>query len=810
MAAQGFPPGGFPPAPVGGFGAPVAGAAQVVPDLAAWEAKLHQEKIAANIALQAQIDQNVAAAAAGRAGAAIVDVMGGQFPGPNWCAADAIQQAQQFANAAGVQLGGAISRYVGWTGPNIEVHRAGSAAETLWNNQDLKQKQKQYPHAFFWAAVRYVTFAVCQIGDGLMSFAPIPQDVPNGVAQIIYAGKAIRGILGKFSGISIDWPGDWGQYTLNYFHPTVTVDWGGAVSAYLADEFSLAQAYDYGKANGVCQFATQTAINTQQTRLDAAGVTELWLRGDLDDAQHTTRLRALGYVQPGYADELRGLTAWKPDAGTVQRWLQSGATDSAEVKVLGLDEGFSKRYDQQYVEWTSQLGMDDAQQQLLWRSHWHNMDPQTAVQLYWRDNAGMLPQGTSMSKGDLRSVLRRNGLAPGSWDDWIEAQRVLINRRQLVQLVHYRKITQGRAAQYLEAEGMSPEDADLEAEQIFIEAKEWQRRHVGGPGAAEVVKMYAEFIIGEQEAFAELQAMGFDAQWASEALAEGRLMRDRQTRRQLAAWMHGKYITGKISAAQASSVLAAYGFDGTAAGELIRLWQTELEVMPKELSAAEDLDAYCKGLISETDLVQRLARMRYSAADIQIMIDLGNIKCWRAKMVQAERMVAPTKGKLAKAQGEWGKIIGIIARQEGAVSQHTRTKAGAILGTVKHDLLGSPPPGKSLAGKARAKLLKEGANVRGNPLAPAATTGPSPTAGAAPGGKGATSSAALAPQAAPPAETPATSLTPPAGGAATTAAAPTTGQAATAQPPAPQSGQSGLGLSTGTGATATATGTPPA
>src|SRR5271165_4180626 len=174
---------------------------------------------------------------------------------------------------------------------------------------------------------------------------------------------------------------------------------------------------------------------------------------------------------------------------------------------------------------------------------------------------------------------------------------------------------------------MIREDAQLQVQDWQKLRPLYTRRLVGGTGPGGLMAEFAAGTLGTSEYLQELTELGFNGAEQQIALAEARQVRDRKTRGQLIGWLHTKYITGKVLEPAATAALSGFGLDAEDIGNILRLWRTELEVMPKEPTVAQLLDWQCKGIIGDSELVQRLTQMQYSGEDVANMIAVNELKC---------------------------------------------------------------------------------------------------------------------------------------------------------------------------------------
>jgi hypothetical protein len=232
---------------------------------------------------------------------------------------------------------------------------------------------------------------------------------------------------------------------------------------------------------------------------------------------------------------------------------------------------------------------------------------------------------------------------------------------------------------HLVAAGFKRDDADLIIQEWAKLKPAYRRRKIGAGGASAMTKLYAEGAMGAQEYVQELQAEGFDDDEVNEALAEAQAERLRMHRRELVRYLKGKFTRGEATLVQVQSVLGAVGLGSEDIADLLRLWQTEFELHPRQESARTLLDWYGKGLMRETELVHALGQLRYTDVDIARMIAAWEMDESRKKMKEAEALVSKANAKASQQQKAWKADIAQAEKVLGSIDKRTRTTAGQLL-----------------------------------------------------------------------------------------------------------------------------------
>jgi hypothetical protein len=198
-----------------------------------------------------------------------------------------------------------------------------------------------------------------------------------------------------------------------------------------------------------------------------------------------------------------------------------------------------------------------------------------------------------------------------------------------------------------------------------------------------MTRLYAEGAMGVDEYRQELQAEGFDDDEIAEAVDEARAERLRLHRRELVRYLKGKFTRGEATLVQVQSVLGAVGLGSEDIADLLRLWQTEFELHPRQESARTLLEWYGKGLMRETELVQALGQLRYADVDVARMIAAWEMDATRKKLKEAESLMAKAESRQTKQEKAWATDLRAVNKILGDVGKRTRTPAGKLLSWVE-------------------------------------------------------------------------------------------------------------------------------
>ena len=703
---------------------------------------------------------------------------------PAWCGDDPQAVAEAWLDANKAAKAGAVTRFLGfrdlnnvWDGtPAGFLQRAElRAMNNVKPKPGGKPGEMKGDVTFLSNIFRFGKIGLLilgSIGDFVMSVAQLPGGANVEAVKSLLVVKMFRQVVNKFAGVNVEFPGSNGQYTLNWLNPTVIESTGEALAGYLSDQISIDEYLTLAKANGQCERAAKLAADVGQQRLGPNEINDLRHRG-LDPLKWADRLRELGYIDPdtrndlfdlsaqrlavdqitqlylrgemgrdrweelvkalGWADEsarqsLITLTRWQPDLGTTLDWADKGIPDNAESEQYQFDTNFNASYTPQIAAYLATLGIDKDAAKLLWRGHWNRLDLASAYQMFQRFRPGSVPPEIAFGENDLRDAIRLSGARPDTWERLVRLANPPIGIRQLNKPYEYGIIDDDRLLQGYQDIGFSQADAQILLAQARRDKITWQRGEFGAPNAAALVKQFAAGELTTAELGSELAGAGYDADLASKALIEARVLRARNARTAIMGQIKRSYLAGEISDAQSSSALLSIGLDPEAAAALVGEWRAISEVNPKQIPAAELLGWYQQGLISAEVLAARLALLRFTAADIGRMIAVADLKVMKQHEAEATKLAHGPAGKIKGQLGGWGKILNTLKAEFKDVAKGAQTPAGKILSTLESQvaLVEKLATQQSSEPKITTTLRKALADQSQTPAAPAAPETPQP------------------------------------------------------------------------------------
>lgn len=161
-------------------------------------------------------------------------------------------------------------------------------------------------------------------------------------------------------------------------------------------------------------------------------------------------------------------------------------------------------------------------------------------------------------------------------------------------------------------------------------AKQVAAAYGGGGGArgkaetrAELASEYEGGFISPAEYQASLEALGYSGTALALELELGDARRNARYRERVVDVVAKAYLAYEIDEAEATQDLSTVSVLGTAAQQLVALWDLERRYTRTRLTEAQVVKAYKKGLLAEADALARLADYGLTSADAQVRLQEG-------------------------------------------------------------------------------------------------------------------------------------------------------------------------------------------
>lgn len=187
--------------------------------------------------------------------------------------------------------------------------------------------------------------------------------------------------------------------------------------------------------------------------------------------------------------------------------------------------------------------------------------------------------------------------------------------RTVTTLLSHGAIDVGTAHTLFQASGLSPELATAYVNSA-LHAKTASAKQLT---VSQVTKLYSEGVFTRGQALDKLSLVGYDTTAGNlvldlaDAEAEGKL------RTQAVSAIRVRFLSQKLTEAQAHAALAAVGIDAAQTDRLLTVWKVEQEAPTKSLTIGQLNSAYKASLITEADFVARAMGIGYDRADAELL-----------------------------------------------------------------------------------------------------------------------------------------------------------------------------------------------
>ena len=269
---------------------------------------------------------------------------------------------------------------------------------------------------------------------------------------------------------------------------------------------------------------------------------------------------------------------------------------------------------------TDEQGKAIAEQNGLLPEHWEPMKESWGRPLSHLEMMALYYRGAA-TVDDVKQAMRESDLKDKYINQAIELGRRLVPERQIVTMLERGVITHPVAHQMLRELGFNDTDAErmiaLGAAQHTAHAKELSR--------TDIVNMYVDSLLTEQNAEKHLVNLGFTS---TDAEAILQLAKIKQAGAQLKAIQRGveaEFRAGNLTERQAVSELEKAHMEPVAAQRMVALWKQEKRSVLRSLTEAQILSLAEHQLISADDARARLVAYGLPQGDADLLLALHGI-----------------------------------------------------------------------------------------------------------------------------------------------------------------------------------------
>lgn len=422
--------------------------------------------------------------------------------------------------------------------------------------------------------------------------------------------------------------------------------------------------------------------------LDVAAVNDAWLRHLITDEE-----RDLFYARQGWtgrnADLLRQLAFQQPNVSDVVTFLTRDVFLPFIVQEYGMDLEYPPDAD----EYFHRIGITPETARLFWLAHWQLPSVEQGREMFQR---------SYIDEAQFRRLLRAQGVEP-FWRDpltqvlYNPLTRVDLRRMDRLAIINEAELRRG----YLDI-GYSPVNADRLVR--FTKALNSTDKKKTLTDLTDGLKSrIVSGVIGGQLKEDEANAYLIDLGYAQEEIAaffvDERMIRNDKHRERLTDLIGALYIDDKRTEQETRTYLAEHAFSEDEIAFRMQEWQLERELKAttpqeqkqREVSVAIVLTAFAEKIATESETASHLKALRYSDANVALLIAEEKYKLAVAEQKDAieivhQRFVAgrisesEARSDLGKANLNAVRVDALIAKWN---AEHHQKVEELPLGTVK-------------------------------------------------------------------------------------------------------------------------------
>jgi hypothetical protein len=290
---------------------------------------------------------------------------------------------------------------------------------------------------------------------------------------------------------------------------------------------------------------------------------EMRFRGLLSAGEFRDALKAIDYA-PTWRDKLEEIARRIPQITDMVRFAVREVYDPQVRQALGIDA----EYPDAFTPQAALHGMTEEHARQYWAAHWRLPSARQGYQMVWRGE---------MEPPELRTLLKALDYPPKWRDRLFNIAFIVPGRIDLKRMLRHGILDRGALVEGYKRIGYAPADAELMTQ--IAEAE------VGAGGAAETY-------VGK-------------------------------ARTALFNRVHTEYVSRQLTPEEASSGLAVAGVPEAERVRVVSLWTREADLIRTELTQAQVVKAYWKGLYTIEQATAELAERGVAAADIPTRIEIG-------------------------------------------------------------------------------------------------------------------------------------------------------------------------------------------
>jgi hypothetical protein len=313
-------------------------------------------------------------------------------------------------------------------------------------------------------------------------------------------------------------------------------------------------------------------------------------------------------------------------------FMRKGADNKANVELDGLSLFFPENYTPRIKAWANAQGVTDEQMLLDWNSHWQEISPQMAFEMYVRNRPGRVPPNLVFTLERLEKVLREADYPPGLIAYLISIAYAPITRTDLIKgnkagVISYDMLVEG-----LQDVKYSKESAVLLAD-IISQDNDRQRQNAFGVWTQRrIATEYRNGTISAEKADTLLSRTIKDEKTRADLIEDMETLRDAETAAICIKAVKRRFMIGDLTIQESKMALMDKGVGFDQADALVGRWECERDSKAKEYTLGILKRMLDNKLLAAGDVYTNLLHLRYDPDRAWAILQL-----WEVELAEADR-----------------------------------------------------------------------------------------------------------------------------------------------------------------------------
>jgi hypothetical protein len=311
-------------------------------------------------------------------------------------------------------------------------------------------------------------------------------------------------------------------------------------------------------------------------------------------------------LSPEKAQMMLDVNAFYP---SVQDWLSFQVRDVFNPDAVARG-GYDTQFPETILPFTRKAGITDEMMKYYWRAHWQLPSPNVGYQMFHRE---------LISESDLKSLLLIADWSPGWIDNLMALSYEPLTRIDARRMLAAGIISLDEFTTAMRHLGYSPEDA----QRLSKLAEPTNKPNAKDLTAAQKKEEYDLGLISHDEYTAFLVSTGYTEEEAQELVTLYKSQADAKDKVKRIAVAVKRYKKMQSDEAGISAELGSIGVSNDQILRIIDEAKIERKTPHKYLDKADVEALVKKGMITESEAVDRLVLLEYSPDDAQLLVALA-------------------------------------------------------------------------------------------------------------------------------------------------------------------------------------------